>query len=462
MIKELKVSGLRGFGVEQKLNFAIPKKKLGSGITFIVGSNNSGKTTILESLGYFNLDKSNSPSIAERKRNIKTQSKVNIYLTDEKDDIYKIESHKHGGSVTVMQKNGEEYGNFEALQIFVLQSRRFVEYEFHRNESSRYDYMKFSQMNKHNRTAGLYEFSSRLFNMHKNKEKFDTLLERVLGHNLNWTIEQNDNGTFYLKLEVNGCIHSSEGLGDGIWSVFTICDALFDSTEGSVIAIDEPELSLHPAYQRRIMELLKEHAVDRQIIISTHSPYFIDWDSILNGAELIRTIKNQDGDIEVYSLNGSTKQDIEKFQKDINQPHTLGLEAKEVFFLEDNIILVEGQEDVIFYPRIAKQLDTEFAGNFFGWGVGGAPKMKYILRILKDLGYKEISIILDGDQSHEKDQLEEEYPEYKFFLIPADDVRDKKSRSATLAKVGIVDGNGNVKHEYIHEMMALIKEINGL
>ncbi|WP_130806025.1 ATP-dependent nuclease [Senegalia massiliensis] len=462
MIKELSISGFRGFGKEQKINFSLPNGELGSGISFFVGSNNSGKTTILEALRFFNLDNNNSPSIAERKRNIKTNSKVNIVLTDEKGDIYRIISDQHGGSVTSMHKNNDEEEHFEGLKIFVLQSRRFVEYEFHRNESDRYDYMRNLQMNMHNRTSGLNDFSSRLFSMHKKKKEFDPLLKEILGHNLDWTIEQNDNGTYYLKLVVNGCIHSSEGLGDGIWSVFTICDALYDSEAGSVIAIDEPELSLHPAYQRRTMDLLKEYARDRQVIISTHSPYFIDWESILVGAELIRTVKNKDGDIEIYNLENDTKKDIKKFTKDINQPHTLGFEAKEVFFLEDNIILVEGQDDVIFYPRIAEQLNTEFKGDFFGWGVGGAPKMKYIINILKDLGYEKINVILDGDKPDDKEELEGKYPEYNFFIIPADDIRDKKPRKESEGKIGIVDSNGTIKSEYRDKMKELILEINKL
>lgn len=49
--------------------------------------------------------------------------------------------------------------------------------------------------------------------MQKNKEQFDVLLKQVLGYDLEWTIEQNDNGMFYLKLIVNGYTHSSEGLG---------------------------------------------------------------------------------------------------------------------------------------------------------------------------------------------------------------------------------------------------------
>lgn len=57
-------------------------------------------------------------------------------------------------------------------------------------------------------------------------------------------------------------------------------------------------------------------------------------------------------------------------------PHTLGIEANEAFFLEDSIILVEGQEDVVIFNKMARDLSMDLKGNFFGWGVGGAPKMK--------------------------------------------------------------------------------------
>lgn len=157
-------------------------------------------------------------------------------------------------------------------------------------------------------------------------------MRRVLGYDLEWTIEQNDNGNFYIKLTNYGCVHSSEGLGDGIWSVFTICDALYDSESNSVIAIDEPELSLHPAFQKRIMELFKEYAKDRQIIINTHSPYFIDMHSLVNGANLYRTVKKSNGNIYAYELSKEAKKSIQGFLKNINQPHTLGNEAKEIFF----------------------------------------------------------------------------------------------------------------------------------
>lgn len=65
-------------------------------------------------------------------------------------------------------------------------------------------------------------------------------------------------------------------MGEGIVSIFAIVDSLYDSKPGDVIVIDEPELSLHPALQKRVNNLLCRFASDRQIVVSTHSPYFID------------------------------------------------------------------------------------------------------------------------------------------------------------------------------------------
>jgi predicted ATPase len=56
--------------------------------------------------------------------------------------------------------------------------------------------------------------------------------------------------TIFIKFTFDNKSHNSEGIGDGIGSIFTICDALYDSESNSTIVIDEPELSLHPAYQK--------------------------------------------------------------------------------------------------------------------------------------------------------------------------------------------------------------------
>lgn len=461
MIKNITINGLRGFGEKRKIDFSMPSGKLGSGLTILVGANNTGKTTIVEALRAFNSTKNNPPYFSERKRNMKCENgKIHLELETDKKEIFTIDTVESGGSSTIMKKKGtSEDECWEGPKIFVLQSRRFVDYEFSQGYMERYDYVRNQQMSIHNRTASIYEFNARLFKMQNNKKQFDELLKKVLGYDLEWTIEQNDNGMFYLKLVVNGCTHSSEGLGDGIWSVFTICDALYDSEPGCTIAIDEPELSLHPAYQKKIMALFNEFAAERQIIINTHSPYFIDISSIINGATLCRTVKNDKGSIDVFTLYDKSRSSLKGFLKNINQPHTLGTEAKEIFFLEDRIILTEGQEDVIMYNMASEMVQIPIMGNFFGWGSAGASNITKIATILKDLGYEKVVAIFDGDKPDDKKKFETDFPEYNCQIISASDIRDKQALNKE-AKEGMMTEGGKLKEEYKEEMTSLFEMIN--
>ena len=93
-----------------------------------------------------------------------------------------------------------------------------------------------------------------------------------------------------------------------------------------------------------------EYSKDRQIIISTHSTYFIDIDALSNGAALVRVTSGGEG-TKIYQLSDSSKNLISNLAKgNLYNPHTWGLDAREFFFQEDGIILVEGQEDVSFIP----------------------------------------------------------------------------------------------------------------
>ena len=51
----------------------------------------------------------------------------------------------------------------------------------------------------------------------------------------------------------------------------------FKDLKNKVILIDEPELSLHPAWQNRVLKLYENFAINNncQVIIATHSPHII-------------------------------------------------------------------------------------------------------------------------------------------------------------------------------------------
>ena len=92
--------------------------------------------------------------------------------------------------------------------------------------------------------------------------------------------------------------------------------------KNSIILIDEPELSLHPKWQQRIIEVYKKIGENNQIIIATHSPHILGSVSSENIFILYREengkIDAKTGD-ELYSSYG---QPIDRVLKDI-----MGLES---------------------------------------------------------------------------------------------------------------------------------------
>ena len=127
-----------------------------------------------------------------------------------------------------------------------------------------------------------------------------------------------------------------------------------------------------------------------------------------------------------------------------------------LFFQEDRVILTEGQEDVLLYPRVAEQLGLKFHGSFFGWGAGGAGNIPHLCQILKDLGLTRVAGLLDADKQLEAEALCGDFPDYYFACIPAIDIRTKPARRATDAVQGLLDEKLLLRGEYHESMRAIL------
>lgn len=90
-------------------------------------------------------------------------------------------------------------------------------------------------------------------------------------------------------------------LGSGIEIILTILllKNIAENSKGSIIyLIDEPEIHLHPKAQEKLLELLLEEAKDKQIFISTHSPYMFKG-AIGAGAKLSIFKRKDNNEIEI-------------------------------------------------------------------------------------------------------------------------------------------------------------------
>ena len=66
--------------------------------------------------------------------------------------------------------------------------------------------------------------------------------------------------------------------------------------ENSIIMIDEPELSLHPKWQQKIVDVYRKIGRNNQIILATHSPHIL---GSVEKENIILLEKNENGIVEV-------------------------------------------------------------------------------------------------------------------------------------------------------------------
>ena len=177
------------------------------------------------------------------------------------------------------------------------------------------------------------------------------------------------------------------------------------------------------------------------------------------GAQIARVHKTNRGTLIASPTRAALEGVLRLSTSNQNNPHVLGLNANEVFFLEGGIVLAEGQEDVVLLPQVLDDIGVDIHGSFFGWGVGGADNMRAVTTLLAELGYPLVAGVLDQDKASLASTLSEEFPSYRFGCIPTDDVRDKPARTATAAKTGLMGSDRIIRAEYRDAVVSLFRGI---
>ncbi len=450
MIQSISCKGYRGFATKQSLKLAMPNGKPGSGLTVLVGPNGGGKSTLVECFNKISLANRNA-SFSKGKRNLRAGDMVEIELaTDEGHGTLRTSK---GGSET-------QWAGPPPPPIYYLPSRRFFNPYFTMNQWSRQTYLKNPPIFQ-TRTNPLDSCTYRLIDLNKgDSTQFDLMLGRILGKPLQWTIDQEDNGQYFVKItKQHGLHHNSDGMGEGVVSLMFIVDALC-GTSNELLVIDEPELSLHPQLQRRLLDEILVKTKDSQLIISTHSPNMLSLESIVNGGMVARVFESDNG-TNICMIDDESRSFISSTIHNLNNPHIFGTDARACFFTEDGLIITEGQEDVVLYPVIMNKLGLSCSIPFFGFGAGGASGISSIAHLLQLLGFKRVGAIFDGDKKEDYEKFCAAFSEcgYKAWIIPAEDIRDKERYEAP-AKTGLLEKDRKtVKPEYDGYLNAMFKEM---
>lgn len=457
-LKKVEISYYRSYETPQTLQMAIPNGKNGSGLTVVVGPNNAGKTTLLEAITL-----TTEKRVADHERVGSFEPKIEFTL--ESGDVK---------TLTTPQTNSAQLvGDF--FPFYPVPSRRFWNAKDSNTLNIDQTFEKGKKSEKLRGPSSGFSVASILKTIESKKDerdRFTSQLQEIFPNFTKWYVGF-DGDNDYIGYETKaGAKHRADFLGDGVGSVFRIIAHVQQSK--TPLVIDEPELSLQPDAQKKLLRVIAEESKDRQILIATHSPYFIDFDHFGNGAKYARVNKHDDKESMIYQLG-----EYSKYQSLFNgstweMPFLYDEVAKEIFF-QDKILFLEGQQDVGLIKKYYKEKDEFPNFNFFGYGVRGFSNFKLALTFSRDLGLQKVACIIDKGTAEDtaladlKRLFNKE--EYRFKQWSKADIRDKVCcegcgdpecivcKYHRVQKDGLFDQDGILKQESIGEFTKTVDEI---
>lgn len=459
LLNNFVIGNFRAFGPDQSIDFGVPQSgRHGSGLTVFVGPNNSGKSTIVRAIR--NLLSSDATFIAGRDdRRVGLAPTLKLRVDDGANQI--LVSVESRAGAAHLKKVGSYQGAAEKLRY--IPSRRPWNDRFGINSgmnAKSYERNFYSNLQSNDFYVDS-NFGAAIRQIDIDAEKrseFSTLLRKIEPTITEWSVDNDGNQDFISFATVSGGSHRAGLLGDGVANLFRIIYSLYSLESGDVLLLDEPELSLHPQCQRNLHRLISEKSADNQIVLSTHSPYFISWKDIRSGCKVYRTRLHGNSGGEIRAISANTLSDVISIaDEDIKNRKLYDVVAKEVFFSR-GCLFVEGQEDAHLISQYIE--DEELAPvEVFGYGSGGAENILIWLRLALDIGVRPAALF-DGDEKgravFEKAQKEFGENEHVFLVcLPTADVRDKhkleansKKELADIEKDGIFTRDWKIKLQH--------------
>jgi len=160
-------------------------------------------------------------------------------------------------------------------------------------------------------------------------------------------------------------------------------------TRNFILAIEEPELYLHPNGQRKMMNVLRNISVKDQVLACTHSNFFVDMYDYQN---IIIVNRDNSGPTNIFQVTEEIfKTEDEKSRKRLKKTFRylslFDLSRSEMFFSK-KVVLAEGDTEKFILPfwasRLAQQ-DKKYdfsANNICVIGCGGKTNIHIFMRVL--------------------------------------------------------------------------------
>ncbi|MCX8492151.1 MAG: AAA family ATPase [Cyclobacteriaceae bacterium] len=201
---------------------------------------------------------------------------------------------------------------------------------------------------------------------------------KVLGYD--WDFECTDIKTnrYEMILDKQGSRFQLSAASSGERELLTYLFAIYAlNVKDALIVIDEPELHLHPRWQKILMGLFKQLAKDtgNQFLMATHSPAFASPETI----KYVSRVYSEDQRSRIVTLN-----DAEQLPSAKHLFSIVNSQNNERVFFADLVILVEGISDRIFFEALFKHFEKQQnSGRVFEVvSVGGKNLFKHYANLL--------------------------------------------------------------------------------
>ena len=305
----------------------------------LTGINGTGKTTVLEAIYDYFEDFENYKNKMDIKLDLeeeiireKSRLSQEMYLTYLTDFVYRQKKYRS------LLKTGEHVGNLTVESIIKNKIPRIIYLPAEINfRNVKFDFLpmyKLGFLNIINSTAISdipHYIQMRIINA-ANKEsekKLGNVRDEVIAE-INGIFDILDMDTRLIGMstettEILPIFTNSSGdkfdineLSSGEKQLFLRTLAIkMLNPENSIILIDEPELSLHPKWQQKIVDVYRKIGENNQIIIATHSPHIL---GSVKKEKIMLLEKDEDGKIVVKTgdkLYDSYGQPTERILEDI-------------------------------------------------------------------------------------------------------------------------------------------------
>ncbi|WP_163920061.1 AAA family ATPase [Photobacterium sp. Alg240-V54] len=396
-LEYLNIRHFRQFSQNLSINFDHP-------LTILVGKNGAGKSTLLKLVksmakgrtpnNYFfetEWDKFNDQGVSEFSykldnvayKEINTQHFSWVFAKDEQS----LNSNKEIKDYLEQNNNGKSYSKIVDIEFKSLIGS-FEKNTFFDNQTSKADLK--SKVDYAKRVTKKVQQSidtktnngkkARVINVSQSNVE---IINDILGKNYTEIkiIEHKFfSGTWGTSIIFNSMdVYSEANSGSGEFIVANIVNKLSSIPSGSLLLLDEPELSLHSGAQKKLFSFFLDLIIKKkiQIIISTHSQSFVEHIPSI-------CVKN-------FISNQSGKTIIEQGVNYLNAFDNLGVSFDCVsIIVEDDLA-----KKILDKVALSERLDKQFNIRYFS---GGASSIKTsLITTFSKVDDAEKFIVFDGD-----------------------------------------------------------------